>query len=263
MGGAAVWLSLPQASPAVLLTPPAVLFLAFGWLSLASEIYSWQQVVATEKRARSLEERAAALQQRLEAAEVDLGHVTEWFQRDYHRLFDQTLQELAERADLIPGDRVTLFRHDPADDPDGPGQFIRLGRFSSNPEYRRPGSGAVPDNLGVLAQAWQHGDCYVSRLPDPMKDMDEYVRHSESRCGMPPERVRGLRMKPRALYALALEDNDGQRVAVVVFESDKTTMNREKIKAVLVREMESVLRHLMAARQCALPSFTYAREEGY
>jgi len=146
-------------------------------------------------------------------------------------LFDGLLLNLSKRLDFKQGDqaRISIYVHENSD-----GKFIPCGRYSPNPELRKPGRTSYPDSQGCIAQGWQHGWHFDNGFPETNSRHKNYCH---SQYGIPPNTHDSLKMKSRVYAALRLDDFSGNPLAVMVIESmDSDQFDPNQLQA----DLESV-----------------------
>ncbi len=136
---------------------------------------------------------------------------------DYIDAFQSNLAAFASHTlGFTDRDRISVFRH--YDAPKG-GVFVRIGRFSMNHEYNKPGRSVYPDVGGCLGLAWKDGTCFIPALSDPETDHRQWVQDM-LRYGIPEQVSSTLTMKSRSYFGIAIADPKGTaRIAVLLYES--------------------------------------------
>lgn len=97
--------------------------------------------------------------------------------------------------------------------------FHLSGRYSSNPEYNRPGRHFIPDGQGYLWSAWQHGIAGACDLP---AKPDAHAAEVMRRSSLPHTVAHNLRMRSRAIYGCRIDHLGAtdQPFGAVIIESD-------------------------------------------
>jgi hypothetical protein len=167
------------------------------------------------------------------------------------------LRGLAESAGAYAHHvRVSGYVHN------GGGFFVQFARISKNPAFWPKGKGLYPDDEGILGAAWQRGK-------DACVDIDLAASPSihETRFGMSPETVAGLRMKPRSMIALRVEDaatKSDRHVGVIVFEStQKRGVNKAMMETMLKSGQWKALELHFSSGRNYLPDTFDASKEGF
>lgn len=128
-----------------------------------------------------------------------------------HPLFDGYLAELAIALGLDGNDRISLYAHF------GNG-FYRIGRYSSNPVFRRSGRKVYPDDEGCIGRAWTQGDFSLLGLPNFSTNDTQYVAQLVA-LNLNEETIRALSMKSRGYWAVRIERSATEQLGVLVVES--------------------------------------------
>lgn len=87
-------------------------------------------------------------------------------------------------------ERITLYLFDPT------GKFFPIGRYSSNPQFRRFGRTEYPADKGCIAETWEHDWFFDSDFPDPITSFDDYV-NKQAEYRIAKSVVEKLKMKSR------------------------------------------------------------------
>ena len=171
-----------------------------------------------------------------------------------------SLYPIADQLGFRGSDRISLYRYDS-------GNFVMIGRYSEQPEFKAPGRAIYPAAQGVIGQAWRSaaGRAFVNNLPDPEADLEAYKEQNARLFGFPMEVVDGLRMRSRTIGAYVLKDWNGLgRAAVLVFESLEPNRFADdelaEIAAGLHGEQLSLLLNVMKPQE---PSPLLARSKGF
>ena len=109
--------------------------------------------------------------------------------------------------------RVTVYLHRDDDE-----VFVPMARYSTNPQWAKPGRGAYPDSYGAIASTW-HKRFHVNLKYPP--DEAEWVKHVGAAEGVPREVAEAIRMKSVCIAGTRL-DHDHHCVGVVIIESIKS-----------------------------------------
>lgn len=129
-------------------------------------------------------------------------------------LYDSTsnfLRHLAEECcSLNDKQRISLYLFSSE-------QFILVGRYSKHPEFKNKNRMKFPSHEGCIAKAWYDGEVSVT-LPSNHK---EYVEYCELELNIKRSDIKNHRMKSRDFFGKAIEDKGGDRVGVIIFESQK------------------------------------------
>jgi hypothetical protein len=206
------------------------------------------------KRITQLEEKIETHHATISNLESDLDRM----QLVYRDLFDGQLAMLANRFSFHDTERISVYKHDGK-------AFVMLGRYSKNPEYRKPGRVMYPEGEGCIGFAWQNGEAFIDDLPDCGTQKNAYLDKVCGEWNIKRAVVRKMKMKSRSYAAYAIYDIKGfTRVAVIVFESMRVhVFNRDELRVILTTTEGKRISQFLDTAQSILPTPTYAHEEGY
>lgn len=123
------------------------------------------------------------------------------------------LMLLSEILGFGSEERISLYTHQSQ-------KFVMISRYSKNPEYDKKGRGIQDENQGVIGRAWREGSAFVCDLPASNGSDDfEYLRITEMNWSIDRSVARKFSMKSRTLGAYSIENTQGIRAFVLVFES--------------------------------------------
>jgi hypothetical protein len=194
---------------------------------------------------------------RTQRAEVLLRRMHD-FEEDYPQIINDQLSILANQVlKLEDTDRISIYKHDGR-------AFIKLGRYSKNPEYAKQGRSIYPDNEGCIGEAWLNGFSFIDGLPDPAQDLENYLERLKQDYRIAKEVARNFKMKSRNFAAYAIEDSKGdRRIAIIVVESVNIgAFNETVLRRALEKESGRMARLLERYRSIE-PTPTVALKEGY
>lgn len=118
----------------------------------------------------------------------------------------------AERNSHI---RVTLYGCKPSIG--GRNVFVPLARSSHNPQLERMGRKSYPDDEGFIQQVWENGaDTWKSVSKTKKGRKTEFVTEFK----MPMSTVEKLTMIPCSMAGIRLDDTDGEKLGLLILESD-------------------------------------------
>ncbi len=133
-------------------------------------------------------------------------------------LFDGYLYNLANRLEFGKesdnNERISLYIHDQNN------TFIPCGRYSANPQYRKPSRTSYPDNEGCIARGWENGWHFDNKFPCPNSKKSKYGDYCSQKYNIPKNTTRDVKMKSR-VYAVLSIKNNGDPFGVLVVESTK------------------------------------------
>lgn len=161
------------------------------------------QLAAGEAAARNVGE--------LVQARTDLETRLDRTGKTLEGLLIDELRLIATRLGLTGQDRVTLYKVD--------GDTLRyLSRWSAVPALRVRGRAAFPTTQGAAGMALKRGK-HQEKPPDPIVDAGGWYQE-QARMGIPKEVAAGLRMRTRHYISFAVQDRRGDRIGVIVLESE-------------------------------------------
>lgn len=110
----------------------------------------------------------------------------------------------------------------------GSSGLLSIGRWGTNPNYESVGRKVLPKDLGCVGLAW--AESWVFEGDFGTENYDQHPSHH----GMAPDVIAELKMKPRYLAALRIDDSS-RKLAVLVFESMQADRFEErKIKREMI-----------------------------
>ena len=111
--------------------------------------------------------------------------------------------------------RVTLYGCKPS--AGGRHVFVPLARSSHNPQLERMGRKSYPDDEGFIRQVWENGaDTWKSVSKTEKGRKTEFV----NKFKMPMSTVEKLTMIPCSMAGIRLDDTDGEKLGLLILESD-------------------------------------------
>ncbi|MEA5452044.1 hypothetical protein VB780_25950 [Leptolyngbya sp. CCNP1308] len=123
------------------------------------------------------------------------------------------LMLLSEMLEFGSEERISLYAHQNQ-------KFVMISRYSKNPEYDKRGRGIQNEDQGIIGKAWRDGQAFVYDLPECNGNDDfEYLRVMEINWGIDRSIARKFSMKSRTFGAYSIENTQGIRSFVLVFES--------------------------------------------
>lgn len=103
--------------------------------------------------------------------------------------------------------------------------FRCIGRYSDNQKQTELPKKMYPKELGLIGLAWVEGKSSAENLPDPKTNMDDWIAsNNELGVTISENTLRALGMKSRSLHCLRIKNSKSTSVAVIVFESTKTSL---------------------------------------
>lgn len=180
------------------------------------------------------------------------------FGEDYRETWTFILYRWAEALSFNGNHRISIYKHEGD-------HFIMIARFSHAKPLAARGRSIYPDDQGCIGRAWAAADgkCFTDDFPRPETQAARYRNKQNRAWGLPLEVADTLTMKSRAIYAIAIPDDAGQRHAIAVFESlDQAGLDIAAIDAFMTDYGNEEANRLMAATRNQLPSLRLAQAEG-
>ena len=207
-------------------------YLGWGLLAVGAPLYVLAGLASTwrTKRVSELEQELDRLSARLSDNEAEM----EKWVHQLKDLVSGVLYDLCKELGFGTGekhlDRLTIYAHEA--DAGGGGRFVPFGRVSFNPAFEKLGRQVYPDDQGIIAQAWLHGEAFEPEMPDFREDPEAYYRRCEE-LRMPREAIDNIRMKSQFYYGKRIHDESGRtRLAVVILESKiPNRYNKDKLRS--------------------------------
>lgn len=187
-----------------------------------------------------------------------LGDAIRSFGEDYRDIWTFVLYRWASELSFDGSHRISVYKHEG-------NHFLMIARFSNSKPLSARGRGIYPDDQGCIGDAWRAADgrCFTNDLPNAQTQSARYRNKQHNAWGIPRDVADALTMKPRAIYAVALLDDAGQRHAIAVFESmDQNGLDIAAIDAFMAANGNEEANRWMAATKNQLPSIRLAQEEG-
>ena len=236
------WLSM--------LTPWAPVMVLVGTVLSAAGVYATEQQKARISR---LEQEIAAARGKINDAQQSAFEMGQ----GYTDVLAAHLQAITHDVSGFDSSaRVSLYRH--LGD-----RFSLLGRYSPNPDYRKPGRSHYPEGQGCIGKAWTDGEA-EDRLPDPATDSAGYQQILSKRWKIPGSIAKTMRMKSCRIVAFAVENAERTRVGVIVFESTRSDVLESEVLRDVVRGPDGrVLAAFVEKMRPFEASPSVARREGF
>lgn len=172
-------------------------------------------------RIEDLERENSGLQTALEVQEKSFPVIM--------RQIKKQLEQLAIELNFSGCDRISIYVHND-------NQFLRIGRYSENPNFDKGGRPAYPDDQGCIGKAWNDDTAFVNNLPDSTTNLNDYIEKLKQDWNIGKNVSRKFVMKSRTCYGCSIKNADPptRRIAVVIFESTKATaFEEDEIRAKL------------------------------
>jgi len=155
-------------------------------------------------------------------------------------------------------ERITLYAHDSS------GQFFSIGRYSRQPDYRKPGRSSYPEDQGVISRTWKNGDNFTKDYPDRKQDPCGY----HERCkkdGLSEDVINELGMPSRLYYGYRISNTQGREpIAVLITESTNPERYTEIFLENLFKGKEQeYLRDLTERLSKWMPNLKEAKDRGF
>lgn len=175
------------------------------WIFIVSAIISALLSWAMARRQKTLK----ALQEEIDECREQMGEIG----NNIKFLFDGLLLNLSKKLNFRQDDqaRISIYIHN-----EKSGTFIPCGRYSPNPELRKPGRTSFSDTQGCISQGWQRGWHYDDGFPDTRT---RHQNHCLANYNIPKETHSKLKMMSLVYAVMRFDDNAGTPLAVIVVES--------------------------------------------
>jgi len=232
-----------------------LILVGFALISFIGNVLVWS---SSNKKDKELEKNAADLYS-LKCELAEKKKELDGYKIMSYDIVNNYLANLANDIfKLTDSDRISLFKVDSD-------RFIRIGRYSKNPDYKTKGRSDYPIDEGTIAQAWQKGEFFLDDIPDPNKKPRSWMRVQKKVLHVSPGVAQNLCMKCRCTYALAIEDpNRKNRIAVLSIESVKPkAINPDNIKRILDGSEYARLSELIFRIKDIVPDLRKAEEKGF
>lgn len=165
-------------------------------------------------------ERVEELTQRISQLEEELGRVEEARSRDRAELksvLDGVGRDLLKECDIDADDtRISFYQHHAEEK-----KFALVGRASRNPTLCQRGRPSYPDDVGIIAKAWQE-ETATDRVW--FSDPEKWASYQERAHGMDRAAARRIHMKSLSFLGVRIDDGD-QPFGILVIESK----NRDRV----------------------------------
>ena len=177
--------------------------------------------------------------------------------KGYSRILNDELKVLTQILNFGETERISLYTHDRRDR-----KFIMVARHSSNPRYKQPGRVIYPENQGCIGRVWEQSSCFVE-LPEP--ETPQYFQTHQDEFNMDRKVVESIVMKSRTIGGISIDDRDGEKSAIIIFESTRSRAFRENVIKTLMNNCGEARRitFLLARVGKIEPDLIYAYEEGF
>lgn len=179
----------------------------------------------------------------------------------FNKIINDSIICILEELGFIhdPGIRVSLYNHDGKN-------FTLLYRHSDNPEFQKKGRAIYPDNEGIIGDAYHKNIGYVSDLPNPEIDEEEWIRAQiNQKQGKMKHKtvVKKLTMKSCNLLAIPIRSGTDKHIIIVFESTKKNQLNEKSIKNVLNGPHGLRLNEVLSMYRIHIePSLEYANKMG-
>ena len=116
----------------------------------------------------------------------------------------------------------------------GDNSFVPFARYSSNPNFSKPGRTLYPANAGCICRGWEdkwHFRTFENDAEMTMLSCDEY--------GMDQDVVDTLKMRSLLFAVARIDNNDREPIGVLVVESmDNSKYTERQIRNILYEHKE-------------------------
>jgi hypothetical protein len=175
---------------------------------------------------------------------------------DYYQTFDDYLESLSKAFRFDKRERMTVYKRQGD-------SFVILGRFASRPQFTERHRPIYHGDQGVIGGAWRDGWAFEACLPNPDGDLDRYLAEVQEKWKIPPEVTREFHLKARSLAAAVIMDQNRNRLAVLVIESERCGFLKVQLHKDLCIGICGVLAQLMHLMRPYEPNPDEAKQEGF
>ncbi len=189
----------------------------------------------------------------------DLENTIEGLQRNNLEIFNELLAALFYKLGLSGEDRISFYKFQE-------NKFHIVGRYSSNPKLAGKSRNYYNSDEGFIAIAYEKGHFHLNEgIPEFVQgSKHNYYQFIRSKCNIPLDTLKGLKMKSRSFYLYAFKDSKGLvRNSIIVFESEMSgRFNEAEIEEVLLEEKTKFLAFIERI-ESDLPELETATETGF
>lgn len=174
-----------------------------------------------------------------------------------YKVFSNYLYSYAQRFNLGPQERVSLYRLDME-------MFTCIGRYSENELFKSKPSRLYPKDQGCIAKAWETGRFEDTGAPDPEVNLSGWKTYNIEKFNFTEDQISKIRMRSRGFYGLRLQNGQNATVAVLVFESLSVNgLSIGKIQRFFKDHEVKNIVNLVESLEHHMPSLEDARSEGF
>jgi energy-coupling factor transporter transmembrane protein EcfT len=198
--------------------------------------------------------------QKLSEKVQDLENTIDDLHRNNLEIFNEQLASLFYKLNLSENERISFYKYQND-------KFHTVGRYSSNYKLNEKGRKYYNSNEGFISNAFQKGHFHLNEgVPEFVNGKrQEYYNIIRSKCEIPIETLKNIKIKSRSFYLYAFKDRKGlQRNSIIVFESLDTGKfnNIELIDSILKSEKPKFLSFIERI-ESDLPDIKNANEIGF
>lgn len=220
----------------------AISVICLIWGGLGSHV----TLALAKRKCRVLNESYLTLKQESESKSINC-----------YRLFSNWLYSYSTHLSLTADERVSLYKLDM-------NLFSCIGRYSENELYNSKPTRFYPREQGGISRAWEVGVFRDTDAPDPVENMDAWIKYNAAKYNFTKEELSNIRMKSRAFYGIRLKNSRNEAIAVIIFESLKPNgLPYGKLERLLNGQERTNLAALIESLDEHIPTLESAREEGF
>lgn len=182
---------------------------------------------------------------------------------DLHRnnleIFNEHLASLFYKLKLTENERISFYKYQND-------KFHIVGRYSSNPKLAEKNRKYYNSDEGFIAKAFQQGDYILNEgIPEFINGSKQaYYTFIRSKCDIPLETLKSIKMKSRSFYLYAFKDRRGLvRNSIIVFESKDTGKFDKEIIDENLRNEKTKFLSFIERIESDLPELKNANEKGF
>lgn len=167
-----------------------------------NELLSKNQLLLSEKA--NLDQEKRGLLEDIDALKGDFRLLNENY-------IESHLKFLSDKIGFGKNHRISVyFENDDI--------FYILGRFSSNPKYKKKHTIKFAINKGALSKTWEDGSFYDFKCKSFKNAEKTYLKHQKQYYGFDEDKIRKSNMKSCSFIGYAIQDS-GTPIGVILFES--------------------------------------------
>ncbi|MBS8259243.1 hypothetical protein DYI23_03330 [Roseibium polysiphoniae] len=179
--------------------------------------------------------------------------------RNFYDMWDDRARAIFKEFGLSIQDRISIYKYD-----ETAKEFRLLGRYAENANFRERHRNTYPSNQGVIGKAWENGECFERKLPNPSNHIDKYIEENERKYALPADLSQNLNMKSTCLWAKSLTNHKDIPFAIVVVESIKReSLDKDALNAFFEKGKREDIENFLHALEFMEPNLRLAHDMGF